>query len=178
MRLFGPIAAGVLVVTFVLLAIVGGGSGESGAELAAGTPAHIAEPDELGELEDSLGREVFWAGERPPDRVELTEEADGSVYLRYLPPGTEPGDPRPDFLTVGTYPVVGALQSILRLARGAGTSVQPVEGGGIVVVNPASSDSVYFALPGSDLQVEVYDPVPGSALRLVRSGAIRPVGEG
>ena len=35
---------------------------------------------------------------------------------------------------------------------------------------------VYLAYAESDLQIEVYDPVPGRALRLVRSGAIRPVG--
>ena len=32
--------------------------------------------------------------------------------------------------------------------------------------------SVYVAYPGSDYQIEVFDPTPGNAPELVRSGAI------
>lgn len=40
---------------------------------------------------------------------------------------------------------------------------------------PGSPTSVYFARPDQDFQVEVYDPHPGEALRLIKSGAIEPV---
>jgi hypothetical protein len=35
---------------------------------------------------------------------------------------------------------------------------------------------VYVAYPGTGIQVEVYDPAPGAALRLVSSQRIVPVG--
>jgi hypothetical protein len=34
---------------------------------------------------------------------------------------------------------------------------------------------VYFSYPHEDVQVEVYDPEPGRALNLVKTGVIRPV---
>ncbi|MGE0068353.1 MAG: hypothetical protein AB7T48_13475 [Solirubrobacterales bacterium] len=132
---------------------------------------------ELTDLESTLEHEIYWAGERPPARLELTEESGGSVYLRYLPAGVAAGDER-GFLTVGTYPVVDAAAATRRFARGAGARVLRGEGGAILVPNPDSPGSVYLAYPGTDLQVEVYDPEPGRALALIRSGAIRPVGEG
>ena len=43
---------------------------------------------------------------------ELTRSADGSFYVRYLPAGAKPGDPRPEFLTVATYSVPAGLSML------------------------------------------------------------------
>jgi hypothetical protein len=175
-RLAGIAASAVLIVAAVVLAITGG-SGGSGVETVA-TAAHIVDASELSDLESELGHPIYWAGERPPAQLELAVEADGSAYLRYLSPGVEAGDPEQRFLTVGTYPVVDAVGALERTARSSGSTLGRAAGGGVVLANPSSEGSVYLAYPGSDIQIEVYDPTPGRSLRLIRSGAIVPVGEG
>jgi hypothetical protein len=108
--------------------------------------------------------------------MELTDEADGRVYIRYLGPGVQAGDPRPLFLTVGTYPVPDARAAIERTARQPGASLRHIAAGGIALVNARKPTSVYIAYPRSDTQIEVFDSTPGNALRLVLSGQVTPVG--
>ena len=172
-RLAGIAASAALVVAAVLLAITGGSGG--GTEAAA---PHIVDAGDLSDLEGELGHPLYWAGERPPEQLELKVESDGSVYLRYLSPDVEAGDPEQLFLTVGTYPVVDAVGALRRTAASSGSTLGRTAGGGVVLANPSSQGSVYLAYPGSDIQIEVYDPAPGRSLRLIRSGAIEPVGEG
>lgn len=175
LRLIGAVASAVLVVTAVVLAIVGGSSDKE--TTAVATPAHLVGIADLTALEDELGHSVYWAGERPPARLELKAEAEGSVYLRYLPPGGRAGSKPAAYLTIGTYPVADAQAAVRNAARQAGAEISHVAAGGIVLANPESEGSVYLAYPGADLQLEVYDPHPGRALALIRSGVIRPVGE-
>lgn len=175
-RLAGVAASVAAVLVAVVLAITGGSSG--GEVDAVGAQPHFVDVGELIDAEGTLGHRIYWAGERPPNRLELKQEGDGSVYLRYLPPGTSAGDPGVTFLTVGSYPVADAQGALRRAATAAGTSVEQVNGGAVVLPNPASEGSVYLAYPDSDLEIEVYDPLPGRALELIRSGAIRPVGQG
>ncbi len=173
-RLLGSVVAAALVVVAVVLAIVGGSSG--GAAPVVETPPHLVDASQLAQLESDLGHAVYWAGERPPARLELRQEASGDVYLRYLPPGVAAGDPEQRFLTVGTYQVTDAVAALERTATSSGTEVEAGPGGAVLLANPASAGSVYLAYPGDDLQIEVYDPVPGRSLRLIRSGQIVPVG--
>lgn len=170
----GIAIAAVLLAIAVVLA--GQGNGEGDETGVAGASPRFVDAGDLAALEGSLGHEVYWAGERAPAGLELTEEADGSVYLRYLPAGVDAGDPRARFLTVGTYPVADAVEALRQTAAREGGTLQQEAGGAAVLVNPSSEGSVYLAYPGSDLQIEVYDPRPGRALELIRSGAIRPVG--
>jgi hypothetical protein len=171
-QLAGIAASATLVIVAVVLAITGG-RGE-----AVATGPHFVDATDLSDLEAELGHLIYWAGARPPAQLELAEEVDGSLYLRYLTPGVEAGDPEQRFLTVGTYPVADAVGALERTAADAGVSLGQAAEGGVVLSNPTSEGSVYLAYPGSDIQIEVYDPVPGRSLRLIRSGAIRPVGEG
>jgi hypothetical protein len=165
-----------LVAIALALALVGSGGG-SGSPALDSSPRFV-EASDLTSLEGTLGHPIYWAGERAGERLELTSEADGSVYLRYLPPGVAVGESPATYLTVGTYPVAAAQEAVRRAAVEAGQGVARVAGGGIVFADRASSGSAYLAYPDSDLQIEVYDPVPGRAIGLIRSGSIRPVGEG
>jgi hypothetical protein len=174
-RLVGAIAAAALVGVALVLALVGGGGGGGAAE-ALESPPHFVDVPDLVYLEGSSGHQIYWAGRRPATNLELSSEAAGNIYLRYLPPGTEAGDPNAGFVTVGTYPVPDPVGALRRTAAKSSSSVGHVAGGGVILVNPASRGSVYLAYPDSDLQIEVYDPKPGTALELIRSGAIRPVG--
>lgn len=175
-RRAGIAASLALVALAVLLAVLGGSGGGSGAVVEE-TPPRIVDAGALAELEGDLGHPVYWAGERPPGRLEISVEADGSAFVRYLPPGVSAGDSRADFLTVGTYAVAGAQHALRRSARAAGVSLEGVARGGVVFTDPSARGSAYLAYPGSDLQIEVYDPRPGRALDLIRAGAILPAGE-
>lgn len=127
---------------------------------------------ELSSLQDELGHPVYWAGEQDGE-IELTLTDDERVYVRYLDGDAEIGDPRPEFLTVGTYPVEGAFESLER-ARKRGSKAAETPDGGLVVTDEASPTSVYIAYPEQDLQVEVYDTDPARALDLAVSGGVRP----
>lgn len=164
-------------VVLILIAAFLATRGEDGAGdvAAVETPPRLVGPAELAALAAASGHDLYWAGNRRSHELEISEEPDGSVYLRYLPSGVEAGDPRAEFLTVGTYPVPDAVGALRRSAAEAGSELGHA-GNGVTFVNPSSPGSVYLAYPGSDLQIEVYDPRPGRTLQLIRSGAVEPVG--
>lgn len=168
------IAISALLVLVALVLVVTGGDGGGDAEAVDAAP-RLVEAEEIAELGDELGHPVYWAGERPPDRVELKREPSGNVFVRYLPPDAEAGDPRSGFLTVGTYPFVDAVAGLERTAAQTGVELRTAADGARILVNPAAPDSAYLAYPDSDLQIEVYDPA-GRALELIRSGEVEPAG--
>jgi hypothetical protein len=173
-RRLGVAASVALVAVAALLAFFGGGGEEEDSALRSAP--HLVDATELAEAESALGHPVYWAGPLPDQRLELSVEPDGSVYLRYLPPGAAVGSSSGAYLTVGTYPVADAQAALRRTAASAGAGIGRVADGGIVLENPESAGSVYLAYPGSDLQIEVYDPAPGGAMELIEAGEIRPVG--
>lgn len=172
----GAGASVVLLLTAFVLAVVGssGGGGTDTGSLPVGSP-QIATAADLESAARALGHPLYWAGSRPATELELTEEADGSVFLRYLPAGAKAGDARTSFLTVGTYPVADAQAALRTTAKEAGAPLGRLPDGSVTLQNPSSKGSVYLAAPGSDLEIEVYDPRPGVALRLIEAGAIEPV---
>jgi hypothetical protein len=126
---------------------------------------------QLRALERRLGHPVFWVGARQAVTYELTETSDGRIYVRYLPRGAKPGDQRPH-TTVGTYPLPDAVEAVKAVAKKTDGRTLSVAGGGIAAVDPAHPTSVYIAFPGSDYQIEVFDPSAARALRLVSSGRV------
>jgi hypothetical protein len=131
--------------------------------------------DELRALAASVGHPVYWTGPRQGFTYEVTHTADGRIYVRYLPEGVEVGDRRPSFTTVGTYPVADAFQATQRVSRQRGATSRRLQDGTIVVRGSARATSVYLAAPGSDFQVEVYDPSPQRAFQVATSGQVVPV---
>lgn len=126
----------------------------------------------------SLGRPLYWAGRRAGTTYELTRTADGRVYVRYLVRGAEVGSPSADFLAVATYPQTDGFEQVRSVAGKTGNVRIDLPARGVAVVDRSRASSVYLSYPGADYQVEVYSPEPGAAERLVRRGAIRPVGGG
>jgi hypothetical protein len=122
-----------------------------------------------------VGHPVYWAGTEPKTTYELTKTPSGRIYIRYLPEGVEVGSPKPDYLTVGTYPQKGALAILKATAAKTKAKAFAVAGGGLAFQDTSHPTSVYVAFPGSDLQVEVYDPDAKRARQLVTSGQIAPV---
>lgn len=120
-------------------------------------------------------RPIYWLGERPGTTYELTQAPDGKIYIRYLPPGVDIGDRSGQYPLVGTYPVQDAYKAVQTAGKQSGGETFKIGGEGLAVVNKAARTNVYFAYRGSSVQVEVYDPNPGRARRLVKTGGVRPI---
>jgi hypothetical protein len=134
----------------------------------------VAESGLLGALK-GVGYPIYWAGPRVEVDYEVSRLPEGRTYVRYLPKGEEAGTNKP-FLTVGSYEQPDALASIRELGQKPGAILVKTAGGGLAYAQGPKATSAYLAFPGVDTQIEVFDPQAGSALSLVRSGAIVPVG--
>src|SRR5918994_1117763 len=103
-----------------LIAWVAMNRGDDAPPSAAGSGASAASESELRAFADSVSHPVYWAGPKEGYTYELTQTTKGLVYVRYLPEGTDVGDPRSQFLTVGTYPRAGAFAELQRAAKAKG----------------------------------------------------------
>ncbi|MDQ3631445.1 MAG: hypothetical protein M3417_09330 [Actinomycetota bacterium] len=178
------VAVGAAIVVAVVLLFVllrGGdddpspvGSGATGATAARAQPAATT-PERLATLARERKRPIYWVGPARGQTYELTETPDGSLYLRYLDAGAKVGDPRPNFLTVGTYPQSDALETVTQASERPGAQVEKLENEGLAVANRSRPNSWYLAYPDSDELVEVFSPRAGRARELVRSGRVVPV---
>lgn len=168
------IAAGV-VLWLLLKARDDNKSSDKPATTAKPAPPVLANSRLLRRLAGTVGYPVYWAGRLRGRKVELTQTAAGNVFLRYLTAGARVGDPRPDFLTVGTYPLKDAFAVTKTVSRRPGMIVRKLPHGGIAMTNVQRRTSVYFSFPRLPVQVEVYDPDPARAMRLVVSGRVRPI---
>jgi hypothetical protein len=137
---------------------------------AATTIVAPISPSGLQTLVGALHRPIYWAGEQPGKTYELTQSTNGDISVRYLPPRTKIGAKGP-YLTVGTYPVADALGLIARGSTRAG-SVRVPFSSGPAYYSTKDPTSVYLAFPGSNYEIEVFDPSATEARRLVSSGKI------
>jgi hypothetical protein len=143
-----------------------GGSGGAGV-----IAAEAASATSLRKLSASVRHPIFWLGPKSGDTYELTKTSNGKIYIRYLPAGVSPGANAP-YLTVATYPFPGAYAAITRGAAARGAVKVDLAHGGVAVLDRAYPESVHLAYPDVDYQVEIYDPTPRRALRLVSSGKV------
>jgi len=148
--------------------------------LASGAPATtvarpaLASTRQLRAAAVSSSVPVYWVGTRGGTQIELTRAPGGTFFVRYLPPGARAGDTR-GFLTVATYPRANAYAEVQRAAAESKSKTIAVAGGGVAVYDPAHDTNVHIAYPGQAYQIEVFAPQPKVAVRLVESGAVRPV---
>jgi hypothetical protein len=152
----------------------GGSSSDQSGTQEVTSPVALS-PDGLQTLAKALGQPIYWLGTKPNTTYEVLQTSNGRVYVRYLPTGTEVGDPR-TFLTVGTYVVRNAYDVVDSGTRKAGASAIKVAGGGVGLARPSNPSNVYVAYPGSDYQIEVYSPIPKQARSFVESGRLQAVG--
>lgn len=147
--------------------------GDETAPTASGATA--TSEGELRSFAESASHPVYWAGPKDGFTYELTRTTDGRVYVRYLPEGTQVGDPRARFLTIGTYPRAGAWAELKRAARADGAVSLKLERGGLAVFSDARPTSVYFGYPDAKYQVEVFHPSATEARRLALAAQVVPV---
>jgi len=174
------IAAGLVLLAAVLLVVwlVSGddgdsSDGDSGAATSSGAPA-IVSSEALEEAAEDGEAPIYWAGERQGTELELSRPDPDRAYVRYLADGAKAGDPRPDFLTVGTYAAADPVAELRRQGKEPNGVLGTAPGGATVYFDRSEPLSVYVAFPGEDVQVEVFDPNFNQALRLVDSGQIVP----
>jgi hypothetical protein len=163
-EVFAPGGQAVAIVQAGRLSSFGGPKGGS---TTAPKAASLAE---LKSVAASLGHPLYWAGPKKGYTYELNRDPNGMLFIRYLPPGVRVGASR-KYLSVATYPFPGAFAGIQRTAREKNQRTIKLAGGGLAVFNPTIPTNVHLAFPGSDYQVEVFDPA-GKANRIVSAGRI------
>jgi hypothetical protein len=174
----GVIVAVVLAVVLVGWLLLRGGddSSDSSESAGGGGGAEAATVESLRERATERGTPIYWAGPQEGTTLEYTEPNGGeTAYVRYLSGDAEPGDPSPDFLTVGTYTFADPVSALKKQGKQPGGVLASAPGGATVYFNRESPQSVYLAFPGIEVQIEVYDPDPERALKLVTAGQIVPV---
>jgi len=174
----GVIVAVAIVVAIVVWLLVRNNDNGSSSSAVATGPAIgpvAATQDRLRALADEEGHDVYWIGPEDNTTYELTRTSAGRIFVRYLPKGVPVGVDRADYTIVGTYPVPNATGVLQGLAQKSGENKLSVPNGGIAVYSSSQPTNVYVAYPGSNLQIEVFDPSADRAQRLVTSGQLEPV---
>jgi hypothetical protein len=160
---------GVALIATIAVALL---SGDDEVSLTPGVPK-VVSVAELEDFADGADHAVYWVGERPDARYELTETATHRVFVRYLPADGGGGG---EFLTVGTYPGQDPVGELERAAReGHGKEIARSDEGAVVLIDPESPENAHLAYPGDDVQVEIFSPVPGEALRMASRDRVEPV---
>lgn len=165
----------IVAVGVVVWALASGGSDSSAKkvkpELLEATQAQLVT------LARQQGHEVYWVGPKANVRYEWTRTTDARLYVRYLKGATPIGSRKKAFLTVATYDLPNAADALkAQAAKSPGSRSQAARGGGFVYTNPTTAPtSAYFAAPGSDYEVEVFDPKPGKAFAIAAAGLVRRI---
>jgi hypothetical protein len=142
-------------------------------KLTPGAPRAVSVAD-LKALSLLLDQPIYWAGPRAGVTYELTQKGT-ELFLRYLPQGMPVGSEKLA-RTIGTYAVANAFGVTAEAATQPDARQVEVGVGAVGFYRPSAPESVYFAVRGQDLQIEVYDPDAAKALELATSGRVRPVG--
>ena len=137
--------------------------------------ATAATPEALRNLSEKVGHPIYWLGKQAGHTYELTQLNNGRIFVRYLPHGVPIGSPQAIFTIVGTYPVPNAFNVQKKLAKKSGELSFTAPHHGLAVFSTARPTNVYLAYPGSNLQIEVFDPSPQRARNLIMTGRVVPV---
>jgi hypothetical protein len=146
-----------------------GGDSEQGPQLLTAS--------ELREAAKELDHPLYWDGPALGAEYELRElegDEDGAQVL-YLPAEASSAGAAARALTFGSYPLADPAAAVEALAERPGAVVRHAEDGRLVVSNDKAPTSAYFAAPDNGVEVEVYAPSPGRAMRLALSGRVRPI---
>lgn len=148
---------------------------DDGVKLAADEP-QIVSVSELEDLAAERNAPIYWLGERDGAEYEVTESSSGRFYVRYLDAGADAGDERAEFLTAGTYATGNGVAALRLASRNRnGAKLARTDDGAVLLVDPGSPTNAHLAYRDEDVQIEVFSPKPGEALRLASRGAVQRV---
>ena len=175
-RIGAVLAIAALVALGVWLLVRGGDSGSSSQPSATPIAPVAATPARIRDLSVEIGRPIYWLGPDNDKVYELQRTSQDRIYVRYLPPSAKIGTTQAAYALVGTYPVQNAYSVLKGLAKSSGEATFTAPHGAIAVYSNSRPTNIYLAYPGSDVQIEVYDPDAARARSLVTSGRVVPVG--
>jgi hypothetical protein len=155
-----------------LVAVIAASSAVAPASMAS-MPATALTQGQLKTYAKSVKHPVYWIGPRTGYTYEVTQTANGRIYVRYLPPGVKAGDKRASFVVVATYPLKNAYAATQAAAQRL--NAVPVTLGTSTGFAVSSATSFYLAAPQSNYQVELYAPAKGRAQELAVAGMVAPV---
>jgi hypothetical protein len=171
----GAAVAVAVAVAFVVWLVARPGDSTPSTSATRSQPV-AASASDLASVAGSLKHQLYWIGQKSGFTNELTKVKSGNVWVRYLPTGTQLGDTRANFLTIGTYPKPNAFQSVQAATKRKGAVAVTTPNGGAAVQYTERPSSIFVAYPGSNLLIEVFDPSPNTARSVVTSGALRTIG--
>lgn len=172
----GIVALALLVGVIAWIATSGGDDESTPEPASAGVDAKIVSVEELEEIADAAGHQVYWAGPLPGKVLEASETPAGDSQVRYLDEGTEAGEGGAAVLTIGSYPLADAAKAFEGFAERKGSVSRRSPDGREVAFSLEKPTSVYFTGSDGEVQVEVYDPNYKRAMSLALSDQVRPVG--
>jgi hypothetical protein len=164
----GAAVAGCLV---LLVAVVLAGCGSSGGSKTSAGDAVAVTPAGLKTLARQLKQPIYWIGPGSNVTYEQTTTGTGRVLVRYLPADAKIGTSTP-YPTVGTYTVQGAYAASQRAASTPDAVRIKVASSAIAFSTKSHPLNAWITYPGSRYQIEVFDPTPGRARKLVASGKV------
>ncbi len=178
LRIGAVVAVAIAVAVGVWLIVRSGDSSGSSGETphVAAIPAVAATPPRLHDLSVEVGRPIYWLGPQQDRTYELTRTTLDRIYVRYLPSDTPIGTTEAKYPLVGTYPVDNAYDVLKALAKKSDESSFTAPKGGFAVYSTSRPTNVYLAFPGSNVQIEVFDPSATHVRELITSGQVVPVG--
>lgn len=117
----------------------------------------------------SIGGSIYWAGPISGALYTFNHLATGQNFIRYLPNGNGLADAQQNYRVIATYQDSKAyetMQTAGKLATGvSGTNPD----GGLIYYAKATPTHVYLAYKNLPFQIEIFDPVPGAALKLAQT---------
>jgi hypothetical protein len=167
----GAVLAVAAAVAFVVWLVIRG-NGNSNTPAPRKTVAAISAQG-LTTLAASLGAPIYWAGPTAHVKYELTQTPDGRYFVRYLPESVAVGSST-QYLFVATFPMTNAFAATTQVANRSSSVKLPVSKG-VAFYSRSTPKNIYLAFPGSNYQIEVFDPDPQHARQLVAQGQIEPV---
>ncbi len=165
----GAVLAGAIVVAIAVWVVTSSGNDPKPAGSAA------LSVDRLIADVQRLHTPVYWVGPLGDDGYEFDATSGGRTYVRYLPRGVKAGDPRPDFLTVGTYKLPHPMADLRKAARERGGETVRLPHGAVAFMDRYRPAHAFIVGRHWNAQVEVYDPKPGRAMELVLRGDVQPI---
>lgn len=117
---------------------------------------------------------VYWAGERPGTKLEVTLTSKDAVFVRYLPKSAEAGVQK-RYLTIGTYGDIDGYAALTAAKRKIADVVRG-QNGAVIAVFKNRPRSTYFSFKNAGFQVEVFSPNGGESKKLTDDGSIKLVG--
>jgi hypothetical protein len=176
-RIGAVVAIAALVAFLVWLLVIRDDSGSGSPSQPSATPIApvAATPGRLRDLSVEVGRPIYWLGPQVNTVYELQRTSQDRIYVRYLPPNASVGTKQAAYALVGTYPVQNAYSVLKGLAKSSDEATFTAPHGAIAVYSNSRPTNIYLAYPGSDVQIEVYDPDAARARSLVTSGRVVPV---